>query len=263
MSIPYVGDFSHIGAPIWEKSPMWGIGILYRFINDRSYCDFEAMDYSSCSDYFKAGFNESGKYNVYLDGHTVSVDCDFSSGEKGVTKFSHNKMETQEIENCPEKNCYKLDMKYDEPMEIIDSIKAKSTHCHQKITFSCFFSPLSMVGSWIDRFGNAQTYFSGNSGNHVCDCASSFVNECYQLPYQRGHLSTCNCDARDPVLRSDQGIITNMEALPIQSFNYGLMSSPLQNATITIGPLECFTVEQQPELTNVYVTNSYTFCTRL
>ena len=44
------------------------------------YCDFEAMDYSSCSDYFKAGFNESGKYNVYLDGQTVSVDCDFSSG---------------------------------------------------------------------------------------------------------------------------------------------------------------------------------------
>ena len=67
-----------------------------------------------------------------------------------------------------------------------------------------------MVGSWIDRFGNAQTYFSGSSGNHVCDCASSFVNECFQLPYQRGHLSTCNCDARDPVLRSDQGIITNM-----------------------------------------------------
>ena len=48
------------------------------------------------------------------------------------------------------------------------------------------------------------------------------------------------------------------EALPIQSFNYGLMSSPLQNATITIGPLECYTLEQQPELTNVYVTNSFT-----
>ena len=48
------------------------------------------------------------------------------------------------------------------------------------------------------------------------------------------------------------------EALPIQSFKYGLMSSPLQNATITIGPLECYTLEQQPELTNVYVTNSYT-----
>ena len=209
------------------------------------FCDFEAMDYSTCSDYYKAGYNQSGKYNVYLDGHTVSVDCDLSygrvlgtlmesaiSGKRGITKFSHNKMATQEIENCAEKNCFKLDMKYDQPMEIIDAIKAKSTHCHQKITvryyspnriknpltvvqtiftfqFSCFFSPLSMVGSWIDRFGNAQTYFSGTSGSHICDCASSFVNQCYQLPYLRGHLSTCNCDARDPVLRSDEGIITN------------------------------------------------------
>ena len=41
------------------------------------YCDFEAMDYSTCSDYFKAGFNESRKYNVYLDGHTVSVSGNF------------------------------------------------------------------------------------------------------------------------------------------------------------------------------------------
>ena len=36
------------------------------------------------------------------------------------------------------------------------------------------------------------------------------------------------------------------------------MSSPLQNATITIGPLECFTIEkQQQESTNVYVSNGY------
>ena len=52
-------------------------------------------------------------------------------------------------------------------------------------------------------------------------------------------------------------ILCLQEALPILSFKYGLMSSPLQNATITIGPLECFTIEQQPEPTNVYVSNEY------
>ena len=45
-------------------------------------------------------------------------------------------MDTQEIENCPEKDCYKFDMKYNESLAIIDAIKAKSTHCHQKITVS-------------------------------------------------------------------------------------------------------------------------------
>ena len=42
-------------------------------------------------------------------------------------------MDTQVVDNCPEKNCYKLDMKYDKPLEIIDSLKAKSTHCFEKI----------------------------------------------------------------------------------------------------------------------------------
>ena len=38
ISIPYIGDSSHIEAPIWEKSPIQEIDILYQFINDRSYC---------------------------------------------------------------------------------------------------------------------------------------------------------------------------------------------------------------------------------
>ena len=37
--------------------------------------------------------------------------------------------------------------------------------------------------------------------------------------------------------------------MPILSFQYGLMTSPLQNATITIGPLECITVDKQKSST--------------
>ena len=53
-----------------------------------NYCDFEVMDYSTCSDYFKAGVNESGSYNVYLNGKTVSVHCDFSSGIQVFLTYS-------------------------------------------------------------------------------------------------------------------------------------------------------------------------------
>ena len=35
--ISYMGDLSHIGAPIWEKSSISEINILYGFINDRRY----------------------------------------------------------------------------------------------------------------------------------------------------------------------------------------------------------------------------------
>ena len=37
------------------------------------------------------------------------------------------------------------------------------------------------------------------------------------------------------------------------AFNYGLMKSPLQNATITIGPLECKTEEQKSRPFSVIV----------
>ena len=46
-----------------------------------NFCDFESIEYSTCNDYFKAGFNDSGSYNVYLDGKTYRIHCDFSSGK--------------------------------------------------------------------------------------------------------------------------------------------------------------------------------------
>ena len=45
------------------------------------FCDFTSLDYSTCHDYHQAGFNVSGEYNVYLNGRTYTVDCDFSSGK--------------------------------------------------------------------------------------------------------------------------------------------------------------------------------------
>ena len=49
-----------------------------------NYCDFESIEYSTCDDYFKAGFNNSGSYNVYLEGKTYRIHCDFSSGNINI-----------------------------------------------------------------------------------------------------------------------------------------------------------------------------------
>ena len=45
--------------------------------------------------------------------------------------------------------------------------------------------------------------------------------------------------------------------MPILSFQYGLMTSPLQNATITIGPLECITADKQKSSTPRPTSNFY------
>ena len=43
--------------------------------------------------------------------------------------------------------------------------------------------------------------------------------------------------------------------LPVMEFHYGLMTSPLQNATITIGPLECKTEEQESRPTAIIIVD--------
>ena len=49
------------------------------FVED-VFCDFSSLDYSTCFDYYQAGYNISGEYNVFLDGQTFTVNCDFSTG---------------------------------------------------------------------------------------------------------------------------------------------------------------------------------------
>ena len=68
-------------------------------------------------------------------------------------------MDTQLVANCPERNCYKLEMKYDKPLEIIDSIKAKSTHCFQKIKVQ-----VCVVKSLENK--KERTFFSLNASFH-------------------------------------------------------------------------------------------------
>ena len=64
-----------------------------------------------------------------------------------------------------------------------------------------------MFGSWTDANGNKQTFFNGRSGDNICACGQTTPNECYQNPHL--NENKCNCDARDPVLRSDTGKIKN------------------------------------------------------
>ena len=73
--------------------------------------------------------------------------------------------------------------------------------------FNCFFSQLTSLGSWTDRHGVKSSYFSGESGEHVCQCGQASPNECFQLPHL--NENKCNCDARDPIQRMDSGLITN------------------------------------------------------
>ena len=62
-------------------APQNGVGVIEVF------CDFDAMEYQSCEDYFEKGNNNSGTYNIYVLDSTITVYCDFETGNKYIINF--------------------------------------------------------------------------------------------------------------------------------------------------------------------------------
>ena len=87
ISIPYMGDFSHIGAPIWEKSPIQEIDILYRFINDRSYyllfpsLQFQ-IHFKMSDNYYKISKFNFNNFNIQSVSSFVMVNCSRNAARK-------------------------------------------------------------------------------------------------------------------------------------------------------------------------------------
>ena len=60
-------------------------GYYYMFLNGSSsiesiYCNFKAIEYGTCHDYYLKNFTEAGEYTVYLKSRPYKVNCDFSKG---------------------------------------------------------------------------------------------------------------------------------------------------------------------------------------
>ena len=41
------------------------------------YCDFKALEFATCHDYYLKNFTEAGEYTVYLKSRPYKVICDF------------------------------------------------------------------------------------------------------------------------------------------------------------------------------------------
>ena len=76
------------------------------------------------------------------------------------------------------------------------------------LQFDCFFSQLTLYGSWLNKYGDRRTYFSGNEGENTCECGQADPNECYKRPHETQEHN-CNCDANQPISIKDSGVISN------------------------------------------------------
>ena len=53
------------------------------------YCDFKAIKFGSCHDYYLKNYTESGEYTVYLKARPYSVYCEFSEGKNELKSEPH------------------------------------------------------------------------------------------------------------------------------------------------------------------------------
>ena len=192
----------------------------------------------SCYEYQQRGITKSGLYYIDPDGLKVGdgpfqVHCDFKSG---ITEITHNRQEKTIIPHCSGDRCYQLRVRYPSSIRQIRTLIELSDSCSQEITFECklttLFSNKRSIGVWLNRNGEAQSYFTGsNYGSHICTCGTN--QSC------SNKALGCNCDTKKLEFQTDSGLITNMSALPITGFEYGKFQFSSQYAAIFIGNLKC------------------------
>jgi len=196
----------------------------------------------SCYEYQQYGITDSGTYTIDPDGALLGnepfdVFCNFENGI-ATTEIVHNNDFVVDIPHCSEAFCYTLQLEYPTTMDQITALKQISDSCTQSITFGCFLSALSAldtpIGQWLNKNGEPEIYWDGNHhGTHVCSCGLNSNCSGSLEGYQ------CNCDYQIPVVQQDAGIITDIDALPVTAFQYGMMAYESQIATIQIGRFQC------------------------
>ncbi|CAC5371320.1 unnamed protein product [Mytilus coruscus] len=84
----------------------------------------------------------------------------------------------------------------------------------------------------INEYKPPSVFFHGSEERRICDCGIS----------QTCHRSDvlCNCDINDGIWRSDEGYVTNKDALPIVAFFAGDTGSAQEEGKHFIGPIECY-----------------------
>ena len=89
------------------------------------------------------------------------------------------------------------------------------------------------MGWWTGSNEVTNYYWDGqhDPNEHVCAC-----NETGDCLNER---VTCNCDQGAPQWMSDEGVLTDSDALPVKELRFGGLEFDAQVAQFQLGPLTC------------------------
>ncbi|KAG7488757.1 hypothetical protein MATL_G00038090 [Megalops atlanticus] len=195
----------------------------------------------SCAALKDAGIIHSGRYVIDPDGvgHGVShfeVYCDMTSDPlTGVTVVGHDGEGRERVSPCEEPGCYSRELRYEAELPQLHALAQTSASCQQHVKLDCRHTRFveSGWGWWMTWAGQKRLDWGGSKSNSG-SCACGMTGTCDTL----GHL--CNCDSNDHIWRSDEGFLTDRDALPVRAVHFGdTQDSPLEMAFHTIGKFSC------------------------
>ncbi|XP_071489782.1 uncharacterized protein [Diadema antillarum] len=199
---------------------------------------------SSCHAYSYLGLKKSGLYVIDPDGASgvlkpFLAQCDFShNGGGGYTIVHHNKEARGEVKMMEDAGTFQVSVAYNHlSMDQMRGIIEMAESCEQRFEYQCYSSVLNKgdepIGLWISHDGSHMYNWGRADGARGCPCADN--KECGSPNL------LCKCDSNKPMWQSDEGMLTDRNALPVTKLGFGDVSgdSGTEMANYTLGPLNC------------------------
>jgi len=203
--------------------------------------------FASCQELHDQRERQAGPYQIQpsMDYSPFWVICEFDD-DFGYTYLYPNMTNEFGLTappladgGCDPRGCYKDQVHYNSTtIDQIEALMEVSSHCQQKIAHNCSVNAISRYAYWTDRRGLYELeYWDGSHDDTTkgCQCSLNEGQECSNL---HNAFNLCNCDDLNTDAY-DEGIITNMEHLPVMRLNYGDSGKRYAWIEYNLGPFVC------------------------
>ncbi|XP_071943712.1 uncharacterized protein [Antedon mediterranea] len=199
----------------------------------------------SCAQIKKDGDSTNGMKTINPEetdqsGDEITVECDMTSDSTdGITIIKHDTNTRLLVSGGSYENpgSYVRTITYTGyTMEQITQLVQKSASCEQYIKLECHHSVIRPYTTpytwWVSRDGTDMIMWGGGKTyNRTCACGLDGTCE------KPGFI--CNCDINDSHLRSDGGLLTDRNRLPVTKVYIGDTGESYEYAFFTLGSLKC------------------------
>ncbi|XP_009460250.1 PREDICTED: contactin-associated protein 1 [Nipponia nippon] len=199
--------------------------------------------YKESCDAYRVSGKTSGNYTIDPDGSgplkPFTVYCDIRE-DRAWTIIRHNRHYATRVTGSSVDQPFLGAVEYwNASWDEVSALANASEYCEQRIELHCYSSRLLNTPSglpfsfWMGRH-NERHYYWGGSRPGIQRCACGLDKNCADPKY------FCNCDADHALWRTDKGLLSFVDHLPVTQVVVGDTNRSGSEAQFLLGPLRCY-----------------------